>query len=149
MFCSSKSGHLSFLLNHDSAILLGSLTAVITNPLWLIRVRMFTSEPNDPGAYRGLWSESVYIPSGSDFLTSSSDGLSTIFRTEGIPGLFRGTSLALVGVSNGAIQFMVYEKMKKWGFDQKKKRFQRSGREWTPEVDKLVSFRFIVLFFLL
>ncbi|KAH8829961.1 mitochondrial carrier domain-containing protein [Flagelloscypha sp. PMI_526] len=105
-----------------------SLTAVITNPLWLIRVRMFTSEPNDPGAYRGLW-----------------NGLSTIFRTEGIPGLFRGTSLALVGVSNGAIQFMVYEKMKKWGFDQKKKRFQRSGREWTPEVDKLSNISYTLM----
>lgn len=68
---------------------------------------------------------------------SSSDGLSTIVRTEGVLGLFRGTSLALVGVSNGAIQFVAYEKMKKWGFDRKKRQYQKTGREWNIEADKL------------
>ena len=66
------------------------------------------------------------------------DGLSTIVRTEGVLGLFRGTSLALVGVSNGAIQFVAYEKMKKWGFDRKKRQHQKAGREWNVEADKLV-----------
>ncbi|KAF8239502.1 mitochondrial carrier [Tricholoma matsutake] len=97
-----------------------SLAAVITNPLWLVRVRMFTTPPDSPSAYRGLW-----------------DGLSTIVRTEGVLGLFRGTSLALVGVSNGAIQFVAYEKMKKWGFDRKKRQYQKTGREWNIEADKL------------
>ena len=59
-------------------------------------------------------------------------------RTEGVLGLFRGTSLALVGVSNGAIQFVVYEKMKTWGFDRKKRQYQKAGREWNVEADKLV-----------
>ena len=70
--------------------------------------------------------------------THISDGLSSITRTEGIPGLFRGTSLALFGVSNGAIQFMTYEKMKRWGFRRKKKLFETTGRPWTPAEDKLV-----------
>ena len=60
-------------------------------------------------------------------------------KNHGYQGLFRGTALALVGVSNGAIQFMAYEKMKKWGFDRKRKQFEKAGLEWTPEVDKLVS----------
>jgi len=47
--------------------------------------------------------------------------------------------LGLFGVSNGAIQFMAYEKMKKWGFDRKRKQFEKAGKPWTPEVDKLVS----------
>lgn len=71
---------------------------------------------------------------------SLSDGLSTIVRTEGVPGLFRGTTLALVGVSNGAIQFMAYEKMKKWGFDQKRKQAERAGKAYNQDLDKLVSF---------
>lgn len=53
-------------------------------------------------------------------------------------GLFRGTSLALFGVSTGAIQFVAYEKMKKWGFDRKRKQYARAGMEWTPDADKLV-----------
>jgi solute carrier family 25 folate transporter 32 len=43
-----------------------------------------------------------------------------------------------VGVSNGAIQFMAYEKMKKWGFDQKRKKAERTGKTYNQELDKLV-----------
>jgi solute carrier family 25 (mitochondrial folate transporter), member 32 len=67
------------------------------------------------------------------------DGFKSIYHTEGIKGLYRGTSLALVGVSNGAVQFMGYEKMKAWGFEQKHKKFVAQGREFRPEDDKLVS----------
>ena len=35
---------------------------------------------------------------------------------------------------------MMYEKMKKWGFDRKRKQVERSGQQWNPEVDKLASF---------
>ncbi|KAF5371967.1 hypothetical protein D9615_008072 [Tricholomella constricta] len=97
-----------------------AVTAVMTNPFWLVRVRMFTTHANSPSAYRGLW-----------------DGLATIVRTEGVLGLFRGTSLALVGVSNGALQFVAYEKMKKWGFDRKKRQYKKAGLEWNTDADKL------------
>lgn len=69
----------------------------------------------------------------------SPDGLSSVFRQEGLRGLYRGTTLALFGVTNGAIQFMGYEEMKKWGFDRKRIQFAKAGREWTPADDKLVS----------
>ena len=36
----------------------GAVTAIITNPLWLVRVRMFTSRADSPTSYRGLWGES-------------------------------------------------------------------------------------------
>lgn len=97
-----------------------AVTAVITNPLWLVRVRMFTTTADSPWAYRGLW-----------------DGLSSIVREAGFRGLFRGTSLGLVGVSSGAVQFVAYEKMKSWAFDQKKRRYERAGIEWNIDADKL------------
>jgi solute carrier family 25 folate transporter 32 len=68
-----------------------------------------------------------------------SDGLASIWRQEGFSGLWKGTSLALVGVSNGAVQFMAYEEMKRWGFEQKRKRFAKAGKVMGPEDDKLVS----------
>ncbi|KAG6916378.1 hypothetical protein DXG01_007099 [Tephrocybe rancida] len=105
-----------------------AVTAVMTNPLWLVRVRMFTSHANSPSAYKGLW-----------------DGLSTIVRSEGALGLFRGTSLALVGVSNGAIQFVVYEKMKQWGFNQKRRQYQKAGKEWDMDADKLSNTAYTVM----
>jgi len=65
-------------------------------------------------------------------------GFRVIYRDEGWRGLYRGTSLALVGVSNGALQFMAYEKMKSWAFERKRRRFAKLGREWTVQDDKLV-----------
>ena len=107
---------------------------------------MFTSRPDSPTAYRGLWGAScvtfsLSLPAVS-VLISITDGLSTIVRREGSLGLLRGTSLALVGVSNGAIQFVVYEKMKNWGFDRKRKQYARAGKVYDVEADKLVCCTF-------
>jgi len=46
-----------------------------------------------------------------------------------------------VGVSNGALQFMAYEKMKLWAFERKRRRLEKLGRAWTMEDDKLVRTR--------
>jgi len=69
------------------------------------------------------------------------DGLSTIYRTEGMRGLYRGTLLALVGVSNGALQFMAYERIKSLAFKQKRRSFDGAGKPWTAKDDKLVNSR--------
>ena len=121
----------------------GAVTAIMTNPIWVVKVRMFTTRPEDPTAYRNLWREPSFFSGNICYvadclLIPRADGFTSIYRTEGLRGLYRGTSLALFGVSNGAIQFMGYEEMKRWGFDQKRKRFAKEGREWTPEDDKLV-----------
>ncbi|KAJ3006466.1 hypothetical protein NUW54_g3928 [Trametes sanguinea] len=97
-----------------------AVTAIMTNPIWVVKVRMFTTAPKDPNAYRSLW-----------------HGLSSVYRQEGMAGLYRGTTLALFGVSNGAIQFMVYEELKRWGFERKKRQFAKAGREYTTADDKL------------
>lgn len=65
-------------------------------------------------------------------------GTRAIYRDEGLFGLYRGTTLALVGVGNGALQFMAYEKMKLWAFERKRRRLEKLGREWGMEDDKLV-----------
>ncbi|CAK5275852.1 unnamed protein product [Mycena citricolor] len=105
-----------------------AVTAIMTNPIWVVKVRMFTTTAGAPDAYRGVF-----------------HGLTSIFRTEGVQGLFRGTTLALVGVSNGAIQFMVYERMKRWGFELKKRQFELSGKKWTTDADKLSNTAYSVM----
>ncbi|KAF9076696.1 mitochondrial carrier domain-containing protein [Rhodocollybia butyracea] len=105
-----------------------AVTAVTTNPIWVVKVRMFTSPPGSSTAYRSLF-----------------HGFNNIVKTEGVKGLFRGTSLALFGVSNGALQFMTYEKMKKWGFDMKRQRYLREGREWDSRADKLSNTSYTVM----
>ncbi|EST08388.1 Mitochondrial substrate/solute carrier [Kalmanozyma brasiliensis GHG001] len=86
----------------------GAITALMTNPIWVVKTRMFTTPQSvantassttakAPEVYRGLW-----------------HGLASIYRTEGVRGWYKGAGLALFGVSNGAIQFMAYEELKKW-----------------------------------
>lgn len=93
----------------------GAITALMTNPIWVVKTRMFTTPQSTtaaastaagagtaaarapPEAYRGLW-----------------HGLVSIYCTEGLRGWYKGAGLALFGVSNGAIQFMAYEELKKW-----------------------------------
>ncbi|KAN0097850.1 Mitochondrial carrier domain containing protein [Tylopilus felleus] len=103
-------------------------TAVMTNPIWVVKVRMFTSRADDPTSYKGLW-----------------HGFRSIYSAEGVRGLWKGTTLALVGVSNGALQFMAYEEMKRWGFEQKRRQFARAGKTMTPEDDKLSNTAYTVM----
>ncbi|KAH9025979.1 mitochondrial FAD carrier protein [Lactarius pseudohatsudake] len=105
-----------------------AVTAILTNPIWVVKVRTFTAPLNSPAAHRGLWS-----------------GFRAIFRDEGWAGLYRGTSLALVGVSNGALQFMAYEKMKSWAFERKRRRVAKLGREWTTDDDKLSNTAYTIM----
>lgn len=73
----------------------GLLTALITNPIWVLKTRMLSTGSHTPGAYKSL-----------------STGARQILRTEGLPGFYRGLLPALFGVSHGALQFMAYEKLK-------------------------------------
>ena len=115
----------------------------MTNPIWVVKVRMFTTKPEEPTAYRSLsrtFSQTQgHLHRQSLCAYIRTDGVREIYKSEGLKGLYRGTSLALFGVSNGAIQFMCYEELKRWGFERKRRQFAKAGREWTTNDDKLVS----------
>lgn len=57
---------------------------------------MLSSNKGDKGAYDSMW-----------------HGARQIFKSEGIQGFYKGTAISLVGVSHGAVQFGVYEPLKK------------------------------------
>jgi len=33
----------------------GAVTSILTNPIWVVKIRMFTTHPKDPAAYRNTW----------------------------------------------------------------------------------------------
>lgn len=73
----------------------GFLSAVLTNPIWVVKTRMLSTSANQTGAYPGM----VH-------------GLRAIWRTEGVRGFFHGLTPTLFGVSHGALYFVAYEKLK-------------------------------------
>ncbi len=75
----------------------GVLSAILTNPIWVVKTRMLTTSATQSGAYTGLMT-----------------GLRSIWRTEGIRGGFHGLTPTLAGVSHGALYFSAYEKLKLW-----------------------------------
>lgn len=70
---------------------------MLTNPIWVIKTRMLSTSSRHPGAY-----------------TSILDGTRQIFRSDGLAGFYRGLVPSLFGVSHGALQFMAYERLKRY-----------------------------------
>lgn len=75
----------------------GMLSAVITNPIWVVKTRMLSTSATEVGAYPGLYS-----------------GVKSILQTEGIRGCFHGLTPTLIGVSHGSLYFLAYEKLNAW-----------------------------------
>ncbi|ETI23438.1 hypothetical protein G647_05240 [Cladophialophora carrionii CBS 160.54] len=75
----------------------GILSAMLTNPIWVVKTRMLSTSAAQTGAYPGMMF-----------------GLRAIYRTEGIRGFFHGLTPTLFGVSHGALYFVAYERLKVW-----------------------------------
>ncbi|GAA5844134.1 hypothetical protein JCM9279_003742 [Rhodotorula babjevae] len=104
----------------------GVITAVLTNPIWVVKTRMFTTAAGQDKAYRGV-----------------THGLATLAREEGLRGMSKGLTLAIVGVSNGAIQFMAYEEMKKRRVELRRKRLGDGASD--EEVKTLSNLEYILM----
>eukprot|EP01104_Vermistella_antarctica_P009843 TRINITY_DN257_c0_g3_i1.p1 TRINITY_DN257_c0_g3~~TRINITY_DN257_c0_g3_i1.p1 ORF type:complete len:243 (-),score=37.57 TRINITY_DN257_c0_g3_i1:77-805(-) len=74
----------------------GGLTAAFTNPIWVVKTRMQLQLNSDPRSYKCM-----------------SDAFRQIWNQEGMRGLYKGLGASMFGVSHGAIQFMVYEEIRK------------------------------------
>lgn len=78
----------------------GICTLVLTNPIWVVKTRLCLQLNNDA------------LPGDNRSYKGMVDGLTKIYKTEGVRGLYRGFVPGMFGVSHGAVQFMVYEEMK-------------------------------------
>ncbi|KAI0898033.1 mitochondrial carrier [Annulohypoxylon nitens] len=80
----------------------GIVTQVLTNPLWVLKTRMLSSDRGSAGAYPDLRS-----------------GVTQLFRDEGWRGFYRGLGISLFGVAHGAVQFAVYDPLKRLYFSRR------------------------------
>lgn len=86
-----QEGPLIHLLAAASA---GIATATATNPIWLIKTRMQLQQSHNR----------IYL--------NSWDCLRKVVASEGFSGLYKGLSASYLGVAEGTIQWVLYEKLK-------------------------------------
>ncbi|KAK3327700.1 mitochondrial carrier domain-containing protein [Cercophora scortea] len=70
----------------------GVATQLITNPIWVLKTRMLSSDRAAAGAYPSMFS-----------------GAAHLYQTEGVKGFYRGLGVGMLAVSHGAVQFAVYD----------------------------------------
>lgn len=93
-----------------SSAMAGICTTVLTNPIWVLKTRMISSDRHTAGAYPSMGA-----------------GVREMLRTEGVRGFYRGLGVSLFGVSHGAVQFAVYEPVKRWYFQRRHDEQDRAG----------------------
>jgi len=91
-----------------SSGLAGVLTQVLTNPIWVLKTRMLSSDRTSQGAYQSMWT-----------------GACRLVREEGARGFYRGLGVSLLGVSHGAVQFAVYDPLKRIYFSHMRQKGHR------------------------
>lgn len=75
----------------------GFVTLLITNPIWIVKTRLCLQHDNSSIVrYKG-----------------TVDCLVKIYQADGFLGYYKGLLPGIFGVSHGAVQFMVYEELKK------------------------------------
>ncbi|KAI3400837.1 hypothetical protein diail_1526 [Diaporthe ilicicola] len=92
--------------------LAGIVTTCITNPLWLLRVRITSTDRSVAEAYPSMRAGAVRV-----------------YRGEGLRGFYKGLGTSLLGTSHGAIQFALYEPMRNAYFSWRGKQGQEEGQE--------------------
>ncbi|GAU87901.1 hypothetical protein RvY_00689 [Ramazzottius varieornatus] len=86
----------------------GILTLIPTNPIWVVKTRMCLQ-----------YNKALDIPPEKQY-KGMIDCFRKVYVHEGIKGLYKGFVPGMFGVSHGAVQFMVYEQLKRFANRQKK-----------------------------
>jgi solute carrier family 25 (peroxisomal adenine nucleotide transporter), member 17 len=97
-------------------IVAGSINVILTSPLWVVNTRMKLNKNSYASLFEGLWD---------------------IAKREGASGLWSGTVPSLLLVSNPAIQFMIYENLKRHLVAMK--RFDTYGAFLTGAIAKAIA----------
>ncbi|KAK0727220.1 mitochondrial carrier domain-containing protein [Lasiosphaeria miniovina] len=93
-----------------SSLAAGATTQIITNPIWVLKTRMLSSDSFAAGAYPSMWT-----------------GAARLFRAEGVRGFYRGLGVGMLAISHGAVQFAVYDPVRRMYFARHRSRWQLEG----------------------
>lgn len=84
------------LVHIGAAMVAGAASNLTTNPLWVVRTRLMTQHVLHDKLYHSSW-----------------DALRQIWKNEGLAGFYKGATASLMGVFHVAVQFPLYEWLKR------------------------------------
>ncbi|TBU24144.1 mitochondrial carrier [Dichomitus squalens] len=84
-----------------AAAIAGVATGTATNPIWVVKTRL------------QLDAHKPEIAGGNSFFGGSVAMVKKILREEGVRGFYKGLSASYLGVTEGTIQWVLYERLKK------------------------------------
>lgn len=90
-----RDGKMSSLMYLGAGASSGLLTAIATNPIWVLKTRIMSTSSYASGSYQSTW-----------------DGIRKLLKGEGLKAMWRGLLPSMFGVSQGAIYFMIYDTLK-------------------------------------
>jgi solute carrier family 25, member 33/36 len=95
-------GQQNSLVHLTAAALAGVVTSTATNPIWVVRTRMqlSASERGQVGT--------------KEVVKNSWGTIKDIMKSEGVGGFYKGLSASYLGVTEGTIQWVLYERLKIW-----------------------------------
>ncbi|KAF9134638.1 hypothetical protein BGW39_006403 [Mortierella sp. 14UC] len=94
-FAEFNHGRETAIVHLAAAANAGVVTATMTNPIWMVKTRMQLQSEGNKRIYRNSFHCTIEI-----------------LRTEGLQGLYKGLSASYLGVTEGTIQWVVYEHLK-------------------------------------
>jgi len=100
-----------------SAASAASATAVLTNPIWLVKTRMQLQDKSTVNGYK-----------------NSVDCVRRVWKEEGIKGMYKGMGATMLGVGESTLQWLLYENLQKWTREYRKTQASRKGHIPTPHV---------------
>ena len=94
-------GHENSWVHLTAAAIAGIATGTATNPIWVVKTRLQLDahKPEFSGA--------------KSFFGGSVAMVKKILREEGVRGFYKGLSASYLGVTEGTIQWVLYERLKK------------------------------------
>lgn len=99
------------IINMCSSIFAGVASTAITNPIWVLKVRVMSqahqAKRRCPRDLADIKASSYHRPHW--YYRSGFDAARKIYRYEGAPAFYAGLGPALVGISHVGVQFPAYE----------------------------------------
>lgn len=101
----------------SAAAIAGIVTGTATNPIWVVKTRLQLTEGRRHVALGSGSTLGMTSRPASRIVGGSYAMIKQIFREEGVRGFYKGLSASYLGVTEGTIQWVLYERLKRLSAD--------------------------------